>query len=251
MKVNKNYVFFNIGVLLIMLVASFYIYRPFQNSGPGRKIMSTQIENRVSYRYITKSVLNPSGRKVIYGETGYEEGSANLVTSIVVNYRAFDTLLEVIILFTATAGVLSLMRKRVRHEYVESSPIVKTAIPIINLFVVVAGVTIILYGHLTPGGGFPGGAVVASGIILSLLAYKYRARKSIFLILESFGGLGIIVVGFFGIVLKSSFLENFMPLGPIGGFFSSGIVLILYVLIGIKVLSEISNIGISFIAHEE
>ncbi len=251
MKTNKNYVFFNIAVLIVMLVASLYIYKAFKNDGPGKKMMSIPIENRVSYRYITKSVLNPSGRRVVYGETGYEEGSANLVTSIVVNYRAFDTLLEVIILFTATAGVLSLMKKRESHIYMESSPIVKTAIPIINLFVVVAGITIILYGHLTPGGGFPGGAVVASGVMLSLLAFRYKANKAIFLSLETLGGLGILIVGIFGIILKSSFLENFMPLGPIGGFFSSGIVLILYILIGIKVLSEISNIGISFIAHNE
>ena len=251
MKVNKNYVFFNIGVLILMLVASLFVYRAFTSDKQGINIMARPLDQRVSYRYITKSVLNPDGRKVVYGETGYEEGSANLVTSIVVNYRAFDTLLEVIILFASTAGVLLLMGKRKRTGYRESSPIVKTAIPVINLFVIVTGIIIMIQGHLTPGGGFAGGAVVASGVILSLLAFKYKARKSVFLILESIGGLGILTVGLLGLFLKSSFLENFLPLGPIGGFFSSGIVLILYILIGLKVLSEISNIGITFVAHDE
>jgi len=251
MRANKNYVIFNIAVLILMLVATLYIYKAFNSKAPGRRIMSVPIEKRVSYRYITKSVLNPTERRVVFGETGYEDGSANLVTSIVVNYRAFDTLLEVIILFTATAGVLFLMRGRKRTGYSEASLIVKTGIPIINLFVAVTGIVIILQGHLTPGGGFPGGAVVASGFFLSFLAYKYKANKTVFLILETIGGLGIIIVGLLGLFLKLSFLENFMPLGPIGGFFSSGIVLILYILIGIKVSSEISNIGIAFVSHDE
>ena len=123
---DRNRPLFNIFILIILLFAAFLIYRGLKDGGEGLRVMGPSPEERVSYRYSTKSVTNPENRSVEYGGTGYEEGSANVVTSVVVNYRAFDTLLEIIVLFASTAGVILLIQKRRRGEYTESSIIVKT-----------------------------------------------------------------------------------------------------------------------------
>jgi multicomponent Na+:H+ antiporter subunit B len=247
---DRNRPVFNIFILIILLFATFLIYRGLKDEGEGLKVMSSSPEERVSHRYSTKTVTHPENRSVEYGETGYEEGSANVVTSVVVNYRAFDTLLEVIVLFASTAGVILLIQKRARGEYTESSIIVKTAVPLINIFIFVTGAVIILRGHLTPGGGFAGGAIVASGFILTLLAFRKNIKTWPFSLFETLGGLGILAIGILGIYFRSSFLANFLPTGRLGSFLSSGTVLLLYILIGMKVLSEISNISASFISGE-
>ena len=93
-----------------------------------------------------------------FGQRGYEDGSANLVTSVVVNYRAFDTMLEVIVLFASAAGVALLAMPRKQQGYRDASVIVRTVVPIVNMLVFITGAVIILRGHLSPGGGFAGGS---------------------------------------------------------------------------------------------
>ena len=128
---------------------------------------------------------------------------------------------------------------------------VRTVVPIVNMLVFITGAVIILRGHLSPGGGFAGGAVIASGFILLSLAFRQTVKGKLFLVLESIMGLGILAVGLLGIYYDGSFLTNFLPTGQIGTFFSSGTVLILYLLIGVKVLSEIAGISLSFLGSEE
>ena len=41
----------------------------------------------------------------------------------------------------------------------------------ISIILICLGIMTILGGHITPGGGFQGGAMIASGVILSLLVY--------------------------------------------------------------------------------
>jgi multicomponent Na+:H+ antiporter subunit B len=237
-------------VLLILLAGSLLVYRALNDDGEGIGILSVPIPERVSSRYITKSVRQTDNTVVTYGERGYEDGSANLVTSVVVNYRAFDTLLEIVILFASAAGVSLLVMPREQRYYREASIIIRTAVPIINMLVFITGSVIILRGHLSPGGGFAGGAVIASGFILISLAFKQRLKDRAFIVLESLMGLGILAVGLLGIHREGFFLANFLPTGKIGSFLSSGTVMILYLLIGIKVISEITGIGLSFIGTE-
>ena len=241
----------SILVLLLLLAASILVYRALNDDGDGIGVMGAEMQDRVSQRYITKSVKQRDNDSVVFGERGYEDGSANLVTSVVVNYRAFDTLLEVIVLFASAAGVALLAMPRKKEAYTEASVIVKTAVPIVNMLVFITGAVIVLRGHLSPGGGFAGGAILASGIILLSLAFRRTLKASLFLVLESIMGLGILAVGLLGIYYEGSFLANFLPTGRVGAFFSSGTVLILYLLIGVKVLSEIAGISNSFLGREE
>ena len=111
-----------------------------------------------------------------YVEQGTKEtGAVNTVAGMILDYRAFDTLGESFVLFTAVCAVTILMnlspkkRRPLSKEVVNyaADPIVagvcRGLIPVILLF----GVYILLNGHLSPGGGFSGGAVLAAGLAKS------------------------------------------------------------------------------------
>lgn len=57
------------------------------------------------------------------------------------------------------------------------SLIVRTVSRLIAALILLFGIYIVLHGHLTPGGGFPGGVIIAGGIILLVLAYGFRATS--------------------------------------------------------------------------
>ena len=180
-----------------------------------------------------------------------ELGAANLVTAVVVTYRGLDTLGEVTVLFLSAAVVGLLLALGAGHESdppeeekTPSSELVQTLtqflLPIVFLF----GAYIFMNGHLTPGGGFQGGAVIASGILLLFLALPYAGlRHRLLAVLESFSGFSYVVVGVFGLVLAGGFLDNrFLPLGSYGTLLSAGAIPLIYVFIGLKVGTELSAV---------
>ena len=97
----------------------------------------------------------------------------------------------------------------------EMSTIVKTIANISFPFIIIYGLYVIAHGHLTPGGGFQGGAVVASGLVLMLIAYNaewvsQRIKESHLSVLESIGALCFIIVAFLGIWFGGAFFTNFL-----------------------------------------
>ena len=122
--------------------------------------------------------------------------------------------------------------------------IVRTIARLLFPFTFLFGAYIVLHGHLTPGGGFPGGVIIAASVVMLILAYGIeRAQKSVgFLhaeILESVGGMAIVVLGLFGLLLGISFLQNVFPLGGLGQLFSAGNLPLLYLGVGVKVAAGI------------
>jgi len=97
-------------------------------------------------------------------------GAANLVTSVVLGYRAIDTLGELAILFTAaTAGGLVLGRPRAAaRKDSEAGFILRTASDLLFPLLLVVGLFIVVHGHLTPGGGFQGGVILAAAFFVPL-----------------------------------------------------------------------------------
>ncbi|MDJ0806811.1 MAG: MnhB domain-containing protein, partial [Gammaproteobacteria bacterium] len=93
-------------------------------------------------------------------------------------------------------------------------------------------------------GGFQGGAVIASGIMLLFLALPYaKLRHTLLSLLESLSGFGYVIVGIFGLVLAGGFLDNrFLPLGDYGKLFSAGAIPLIYIFIGLKVGTELSAV---------
>jgi energy-converting hydrogenase B subunit I len=97
----------------------------------------------------------------------------------------------------------------------EMSKIVRTISSIIFPFIMIFGLYVIAHGHLTPGGGFQGGAVVASGCIMLLVAYGStwvfeRIKTSRLSVFESIGALGFIGVAFLGLLFGGWFFNNFL-----------------------------------------
>ncbi len=97
----------------------------------------------------------------------------------------------------------------------QMSKIVRTISNIIFPFIMIFGLYVIAHGHLTPGGGFQGGAVAASGCVLLIVAYGSvwifeRIKVSRLSIFESTGALGFIGVAFLGLILGGVFFKNFL-----------------------------------------
>jgi multicomponent Na+:H+ antiporter subunit B len=185
------------------------------------------------------------GRRYI--DEGVEEtGAVNIVTSVVVNYRGFDTLGEVTVLFIAAIGlgaVLSTVRKKPAREVEPASLVLYTGCRLLFPLILIFGTYIFIHGHLTPGGGFQGGAIIASGFLLIYLGCRERRLSRIASALaESLGGLVFVVIGLFGLVFGGHFLSNFLPKGTVNALFSSGIIPIIYIAVGFKVGSELAGI---------
>jgi len=97
----------------------------------------------------------------------------------------------------------------------QMSKIVRTLSNITFPFIMIFGLYVIAHGHLTPGGGFQGGAVAASGCIMLLVAYGStwvfeKIKVSRLSVFESLGALGFIGVAFFGLIFGGWFFNNFL-----------------------------------------
>jgi multicomponent Na+:H+ antiporter subunit B len=136
----------------------------------------------------------------------------------------------------------------------EMSKIVKTLTNIVFPFIMIFGLYVIAHGHLTPGGGFQGGAVVASGLALLLVAYgsKWiftRIQEKHLSTFESLGALGFIGVAFLGLIVGGVFFNNFLvgskivfnTIPPVGStladFNTGGVLPLMNFAVGVKVIA--------------
>ncbi|MCV3737282.1 sodium:proton antiporter [Rhizobium sp. TRM96647] len=177
-------------------------------------------------------------------------GAANVVTGILITYRGFDTLGEVAVLFMVAASVGMLLSGSaspaagsVRPARPPSELVVNGAevvLPIAFLF----GAYVIVNGHLSAGGGFQGGAVVASGVVLLVLARPAVVLHHGFLsVTESLAGVLYVALGILGLFLAGGFLDShILPRGTFGAFVSAGAIPLISALLGIKVAAELSVI---------
>lgn len=183
-----------------------------------------------------------------YIEHGIEDtGATNIVTSVVLNYRGFDTLGEVTVLFLAAIGLSAVLyrkKKTDKRPGRKSSLILYTGCRFLFPMIMLFGTYIFIHGHLTPGGGFQGGAIIASGFLLTMLGcWKWRGiKKTAFKITESIAGLVFIVVGLLGLLYAGYFLANHLPKGLPNTLFSAGIIPIIYVAVGFKVGAELTGV---------
>jgi multicomponent Na+:H+ antiporter subunit B len=181
-----------------------------------------------------------------------ELGAPNVITGILLTFRAFDTLGEVAVLFMVAAGVGLVLSGKTATDAsattaeskTPASEIVRTATQVLVPLIAIFAAYIIMNGHISAGGGFQGGAVIASAVLLLLLANPSQALNTTFLsITESLAGVLFVVVGIAGLVAAGGFLDNrVLPLGAFGAFFSAGAIPVLSVLLGVKVGCELSVI---------
>lgn len=186
-----------------------------------------------------------------------EVGAPNLVTAVVVTYRGLDTLGEVTILFLVAAIISFFLKTEKNAEdnkpLRESSEIILTASKLLMPVVMVLGIYVFINGHLTPGGGFQGGAIIATAFVLLLMANpRAHLNHKIVAAVESVSGMAFVVIGVLGILLAGGFLDNkILPLGRFGQLFSAGAIPLIYSFVGLKVGSELSNILSNFQAVQK
>ena len=230
-----------LAVILLAMVASL----------PPTGEAERPVNNEVSARYI---------------ENGLQEtGAVNIVTGMILDYRAFDTFGESNVLFAATTTVLILLHmkkkknKEGKEEEIESDRLLEpkqdailqasatVLVPIIILF----GIYVILNGHLSPGGGFSGGAIIGAGLILYLSAFGFEKAKKLFTE-KLYKGVSFAALTTYCLAKSYSFftganhLESHIPLGTPGAILSSGLILLLNICVGMVVACTIYTFYVMF-----
>jgi len=136
------------------------------------------------------------------------------------------------------------------------SKIVRTVANQLILFILIFGLYVIAHGHLTPGGGFQGGAVVVSGVVMLLVAFnakqlKESLRERFLSIMESTGALIFVALAFAG--LGTVFFYNFLVGSPIfgdvpipgpnpGNLWTGGFIPLMNFAVGLKVVAGLSAV---------
>lgn len=209
------------------------------------------VNNEVSERYI---------------ESGLQEaGAVNIVTGMILDYRAFDTLGESHVLFIATCTVLILLRsdkKKGKDSIADMEAndriyepkndiILQTVARILVPPILIFGIYIILGGHLGPGGGFSGGAVIGAGLILYLNAFGFAKTERFFTAKTykwmSFGALACYALAkSYSFYTGANHIESVIPLGTPGAILSSGLILLLNICVGIVVAGTMYTFYVMF-----
>ncbi|MCR5720104.1 MAG: hypothetical protein K6F84_06015 [Lachnospiraceae bacterium] len=196
------------------------------------------VNNEVSQRYIEKGLK--------------ECGSTNIVAGMILDYRAFDTFGESNVLFIATVTVLILMRNnRKKEDGAVSDPddrrlepkddiILQKAATFLVPVIVMFGIYVIMNGHLSPGGGFSGGAVIGAGLILYANAFGFHKTERFFTE-KTYKWISFTALTFYCLAKSYSFftganhLESHIPLGKAGAILSAGLILPLNICVGLVV----------------
>ena len=188
--------------------------------------------------------------EAILQQAGDELGAANLVTSVVLGYRGIDTLGEIAILFTAstaTSLVLSSISAKsstiIKQTSRDDGTILSSSASLFFPLLITLGLYIVMHGHLTPGGGFQGGVILAAAFFLPLLAVPGRGVNHTGLALvEGFSGAAFILIGIIALFQGKAFLEPLFSQGEMGSLLSAGSLPLLYTAVGLKVGAELSGL---------
>lgn len=223
----------------------------------------------VSYLPSFGNASNPVNNEVAerYIENGLQEtGAVNIVTGMILDYRAFDTLGESHVLFIATCTVLILLRidgdkkgrsgmgysmENDRIYEPKNDIILQTVARILVPPIFIFGIYIILCGHLGPGGGFSGGAVIGAGLILYLNAFGF-AKTERFFAQKTYRRTSFCALACYALAKSYSFytganhIESVIPMGTPGAILSSGLILILNICVGIVVAGTMYTFYVMF-----
>lgn len=247
-------VIFCVSLALVLLTGVSYL-PPFGNA-------DNPVNNEVSERYI---------------ESGLQEtGAVNIVTGMILDYRAFDTLGESHVLFIATCTVLILLRfderkgkkKKWKDGEIASSNmeelcandryyepkndvILQTVAKILVPPIFIFGIYVILCGHLGPGGGFSGGAIIGAGLILYLNAFGFEKTERFFTArtykITSFTALACYAMcKSYSFYTGANHIESMIPLGTPGAILSSGLIFVLNICVGVVVAGTMYTFYVMF-----
>lgn len=190
---------------------------------------------------------------VYYLDVGVaERRSYNLVSSVIFDYRGFDTMIEQLILFAAVVGATLLLRRQAGEEEAQprgslpgrevppTSDAVRFAGMALAGFSVLVAVYIVFAVHITPGGGFQSGVLVAGGVLAvhigdEFFVYERLTPATLVERVEAISAGVYVLVGVVGIATTGAFLANFLPLGSLGGLYGGGTIWLLNLIVGFEV----------------
>ncbi len=184
-----------------------------------------------------------------------ETGSVNTVTAILLDYRALDTLGEAtVILMTAT--IVAFVRPQAPAPMlgVRLSNIVLYGVMLLLPFIALFGLAIMLFGHISPGGGFTGGVMLSTSAVFYAVVYSvggvqsYVTSPATNKIIENSAMFAFVGIGLLGMGFAGAFLANAatgIPLGEPGALLSAGTIPVLNLVSGLKVGVGLGMIVIS------
>jgi len=135
--------------------------------------------------------------------------------------------------------------------------IVKKTTQLIAGMVFLYGIYVIIHGHLTPGGGFAGGVILAGSFILLILSFgsdfirltKEEAGSTLY---ENLAILVVIVLAVSGLLFGTRiFFLNWLPKGTVGELVSAGILPLYNIFVGIEVAASILTIFLALVIFKE
>lgn len=235
---RRGYVLLCVTICMIMIVVLLYTV----GSLPAFGDPNHPINNEVSARYIEKGIQ--------------ETGAVNIVTGMILDYRAFDTLGESTVLFTGAMVVLFLLRMDAQsHKYsdlarsMKERPhsetfyephndviLQKTAMILVPV-VLIFGIYVVLNGHLSPGGGFSGGAIMGAALMIYVTAFGFASIRRFFTY-KTYQFVVLIALLTYACSKCYSFytganhIHSIIPLGTPGAILSSGLILVLNICVG-------------------
>lgn len=137
------------------------------------------------------------------------------------------------------------------------TPIVKKVAQLMSGIIFMYGIYIVIHGHLTPGGAFAGGIILAGSFILLILAFgseviKLRKEETGSSVTESLAILITIILATAGFFAGSMvFFNNYLPKGTVGELVSAGAIPLYNIFIGIEVAAAIVTIFLALVIFKE
>ena len=185
-----------------------------------------------------------------------ETGAINRVAGIYLNYRLYDSLLEILVFFVAVVGVRHYLatEKRVAVPSLAESEVVRTSAALLFPLAILLGVYLAALGHLSPGGGFGAGVIVASGALLTSIALgidsiERRLPPTAIGRSEWIALLALLLLTLLPLPFGRAALTDLLPAGTPGALLSGGTIPIYNGLIALKVLAGAWLILRSFVRH--
>ncbi len=188
---------------------------------------------------------------------------SNMVSAVNFDFRGLDTIGEEFMLLCAVTGAVTLLRgirgedRGAKAARLPGRPLLRRAestilvarifAPLILLF----GLYMLLHATVTPGGGFQGGVIVASGLLLVYLgegydAWRRLAPSRVFDAMEGGGSLLFLLCGLGPMAAGGAFMTNLLPLGSFRDVFSGGLIVIANAAVGIAVIGGFAMLLLEF-----
>lgn len=187
--------------------------------------------------------------------------TANVVSSVNFDQRGLDTLGEESIFLASVMAAVALLRREPGEEERQVPdaghilPSTKLAGYVLLPLTIVIGIDVVVHGHLTPGGGFQGGVVIATGLHLLYIAGSFRAVEGIrplppYRIAEAVAAAAFACLGIATALAGTGFLADVISRGRFAQLFSGGTVPVLNGIVGVAVAAGLVVLFASFLDQE-